>query len=238
METSGNGSDSYANSTPENTSTSGGVNNPRGEFERMQLPALNFLRSPLSFILDYSGILPPTSAHRESEPLVAVNGGPVTPDARPQSPARCVDTAGGGTSSGEVSIQIIGGGEQGGHSVLSQGRAEEASLVENGGSVSGMPARDNQSSARSDGGAGERVPLLPPSSSPSTGSGRVDAVGGRDLDEDSRDAYPRNDIQQFAKWTEQVLPFSLLLLVVFIRQHLQGTAFSVLPSKFTDLLLL
>ncbi|KAF3433243.1 hypothetical protein FNV43_RR24345 [Rhamnella rubrinervis] len=222
METSGNDSDPYANSTPENTSSSGGVNNPRGGFERMQLPVLNFLRSPLSFILDYSGILPPTSAHRESEPLVAVNGGPATPDSRPHSPARCVDATGGGTSSGEVSIQIIGGGEQVGHSVSPQAQAGEASLDENGGSVTGMPASDNQSSARSDGGAGERVPLLPPSSSPSTGSGRVDAVGGRDLEEDSRDAYPRNDIQQFAKWTEQVLPFSLLLLVVFIRQHLQG----------------
>jgi hypothetical protein len=32
----------------------------------------------------------------------------------------------------------------------------------------------------------------------------------------------RYDIQQAARWIEQVLPFSLLLLVVFIRQHLQG----------------
>ncbi|BBG98158.1 RING/U-box superfamily protein [Prunus dulcis] len=32
----------------------------------------------------------------------------------------------------------------------------------------------------------------------------------------------RYDIQQIARWIEQVLPFSLLLLVVFIRQHLQG----------------
>ncbi|CAA6654573.1 unnamed protein product [Spirodela intermedia] len=35
-------------------------------------------------------------------------------------------------------------------------------------------------------------------------------------------SYQRYDIQQAARWIEQILPFSLLLLVVFIRQHLQG----------------
>ncbi|KAK7394923.1 hypothetical protein VNO78_15464 [Psophocarpus tetragonolobus] len=35
-------------------------------------------------------------------------------------------------------------------------------------------------------------------------------------------SYQRYDIQHAARWIEQVLPFSLLLLVVFIRQHLQG----------------
>ncbi|XP_015877618.3 uncharacterized protein LOC107414042 [Ziziphus jujuba] len=228
METSGNGSDSYTNSTQENTSTSGGGggNNQRLGFGRMQLSALNFFRSPLSFLLDYSGILPPATNHRETEPLIAVNGGAASPDSRPQSPGPCVETVFGGTSSGEVSIQIIGGGEQegGGHSVPSQGQqAGEASLDRNGESVGGMPVSENQSSGgRSDNGAaaamaGGRVP------SPPAGSGRVDSVGVRSSgDDNSRDSYPRNDIQQFAKWTEQVLPFSLLLLVVFIRQHLQG----------------
>lgn len=234
METSGNDSDSYANSTQENTSTSGGAgvvgNNPRLGFGRMRLPALEFFRSPLSFILDYSGILPPATNHRETEPLIAVNGGAVSPDSRPQSPGPCVDTA-GGTSSGEVSIQIIGGGEQVGRSVPSQGQVGEASLDDNGGSVGVMPVSDNQSSGRSDGGAGRRVPLLPPS--PPAGSGRVDSVGGRSsVDDNSRDSFPRNDVQQFAKWTEQFLPFSLLLLVVFIRQHLQGTAFLLSFSPF------
>ncbi|CAH1433081.1 unnamed protein product [Lactuca virosa] len=32
----------------------------------------------------------------------------------------------------------------------------------------------------------------------------------------------RYDIQNVAQWIEQILPFSLLLLVVLIRQHLQG----------------
>ncbi|KAG6513287.1 hypothetical protein ZIOFF_023600 [Zingiber officinale] len=35
-------------------------------------------------------------------------------------------------------------------------------------------------------------------------------------------ANQRYNIQPIARWIEQILPFSLLLLVVFIRQHLQG----------------
>ncbi|KAJ4720264.1 RING finger and transmembrane domain-containing protein [Melia azedarach] len=64
---------------------------------------------------------------------------------------------------------------------------------------------DNEANAI---GTGENVPLVPPSSSE---------------DNTSRDSSHQSyDIQQFARWVEQVLPFSLLLLVVFIRQHLQG----------------
>lgn len=35
-------------------------------------------------------------------------------------------------------------------------------------------------------------------------------------------SYQRHYIQQATRWIEQVLPFSLLLLLIFIRQHLQG----------------
>lgn len=38
----------------------------------------------------------------------------------------------------------------------------------------------------------------------------------------------RYDIQNVAQWIEQILPFSLLLLVVLIRQHLQGNHFTFL----------
>lgn len=63
--------------------------------------------------------------------------------------------------------------------------------------------------------------------------------GGNAMEENSRDsAYQRYDIQQVARWIEQVLPFSLLLLVVFIRQHLQGTSFvTSFLRNFDDLVL-
>ncbi|KAH7564703.1 hypothetical protein JRO89_XS09G0008600 [Xanthoceras sorbifolium] len=35
-------------------------------------------------------------------------------------------------------------------------------------------------------------------------------------------SYQRYDVQLWAGWIEQILPFSLFLLLVFIRQHLQG----------------
>ncbi|KAL5799821.1 hypothetical protein ACOSQ4_032705 [Xanthoceras sorbifolium] len=56
---------------------------------------------------------------------------------------------------------------------------------------------------------GEAVPLVPPSSS-------MEGSASRDT------SYQSYDIQLIARWIEQVLPFSLLLLVVFVRQHLQG----------------
>lgn len=37
-----------------------------------------------------------------------------------------------------------------------------------------------------------------------------------------RSSSSRYDIQHLAKWVEQILPYSLLLLIVFIRLHLKG----------------
>ncbi|KAK3160455.1 hypothetical protein QOZ80_1BG0059700 [Eleusine coracana subsp. coracana] len=48
------------------------------------------------------------------------------------------------------------------------------------------------------------------------------AASGGEGGRESSSSYQRYDIQQVARWVEQILPFSLLLLVVFIRQHLQG----------------
>ena len=108
---------------------------------------------------------------------------------------------------GEVSIRIIGSTEQDSH------REEQANLVvTNDGSADAMTSspshRDVEGVSR-------------------TGSGNVDAeaggAGGDDIGANGRDSsYQRYDIQHAARWIEQILPFSLLLLVVFIRQHLQG----------------
>jgi E3 ubiquitin-protein ligase RNFT1 len=50
------------------------------------------------------------------------------------------------------------------------------------------------------------------------------AASGAEGGLESSSPYQRYDIQQVARWVEHILPFSLLLLVVFIRQHLQGHA--------------
>lgn len=65
--------------------------------------------------------------------------------------------------------------------------------------------------------------------------------GGSNRENGSTNAgstYQRYDIQQVARWIEQILPFSILLLVVFIRQHLQGmSAFLFLFFVYDSLLI-
>lgn len=67
------------------------------------------------------------------------------------------------------------------------------------------------------------------SASSPTGEGGESVTGG---DAAASSPYQRYDIQQAARWIEQILPFSLLLLVVFIRQHLQGTTTLLSLSLF------
>ncbi|CAN1333861.1 RING finger and transmembrane domain-containing protein 2 [Linum perenne] len=101
-----------------------------------------------------------------------------------------------GSGNGEVSIRIIGAGD---HHDSDRGQLRIASDDDGvGGGLSSNP-----SSTAEDGES-------PPDGNSSSGT------NGRDS------SYQRYDIQQAARWIEQVLPFSLLLLVVFIRQHLQG----------------
>ncbi|KAK7374117.1 hypothetical protein VNO80_07543 [Phaseolus coccineus] len=103
---------------------------------------------------------------------------------------------------GEVSIRIIGPAEQ-----EQQPREEQHSPPPAAGLAGGLAHSQNDAgltsaSPRSD--AAEESPVS----------------GGDGVGRDS--SYQRYDIQHAARWIEQVLPFSLLLLVVFIRQHLQG----------------
>ncbi|CAF1696996.1 hypothetical protein YC2023_034356 [Brassica napus] len=104
-----------------------------------------------------------------------------------------INSNGGG--GGEVAIRIIGNAEQ--DEVAESDITGAAQTTEVPGSSSASPVG---------GGTGEGG----------------ESVGG-DAAAASRDSpYQRYDIQQAARWIEQILPFSLLLLVVFIRQHLQG----------------
>ncbi|KAL6847991.1 hypothetical protein ACP4OV_022119 [Aristida adscensionis] len=100
--------------------------------------------------------------------------------------------AGAGAGPGEVSIRIVGPGEAG----TSSERGEDGVVEEE---------------AEAEAGAARAHPAEP---TPAAAAGE----GGRE----SSSSYQRYDIQQVARWVEQILPFSLLLLVVFIRQHLQG----------------
>ncbi|ESQ40009.1 hypothetical protein EUTSA_v10013616mg [Eutrema salsugineum] len=114
-----------------------------------------------------------------------------------------VSDASAGISNGEVAIRIIGNGEQDAetdNSGLREAAAHaQPEVLASGTQVDPLGAGDGASQSQ---------------------AAPVDSVAG---DAASRDSpYQRYDIQQAARWIEQILPFSLLLLVVFIRQHLQG----------------
>lgn len=87
------------------------------------------------------------------------------------------------------------------NSALSTGEVSIQIIRQENGEATGA-GEDNEGNAI---GEGETVPLVTSEGSTSRES-----------------SYQSYDIQQFARWVEQVLPFSLLLLVVFVRQHLQG----------------
>ncbi|XP_004240840.1 uncharacterized protein [Solanum lycopersicum] len=156
-------SNSNSSSSPHTSnSTAFGVN----------LSPLRVFRYPLSTFLEYSGLLRVRPENPETDLLLPDNPTP--------------NSSGSTTSSnGEVSIRIIGSGEN------DRVRTDDGSVMDGG-------EREEERGSNVEG-------------STSSGSGN------------NRDSsYQRYDIQQIARWIEQFLPFSLLLLVVFIRQHLQG----------------
>uniref|UniRef100_A0A5B7A1E3 Putative RING finger and transmembrane domain-containing protein 2-like n=1 Tax=Davidia involucrata TaxID=16924 RepID=A0A5B7A1E3_DAVIN len=182
--------------THTNSSSTGSSSSSSSNSRRygLQFPALSFFRSPVSTVLEHLGVLRPRSNNHETEALV------IDSDARQFH--RRLDDSGSASSSGsngEVAIRIIGSGEQ-----VSYDENDE-----NLGQIAG-PTSDHHVGDGAD--VGERASPL------AVDSGNGDVANGNNRDS----SYQRFDIQQVARWIEQVLPFSLLLLVVFIRQHLQG----------------
>lgn len=237
METLDGNSEQYEATVSSNTpSSSGGVNSDdnnsgdsNGVVDSITWYGMR-LRSPLSFLLDYSGIL--RSTHDSDEAEIVNNIGVPASESRSQLSMQSLDSAAVNSPAGEVAIRIIGVGEHD-HDQNQLERevgtyGDDLIMGERG----GVSALDE---GRGGIAASERVPLVSSSASSSSldGSGQVDGGGdaaGNGMESNSRDSssYQRYDIQQVAKWIEQILPFSLLLLVVFIRQHLQGITTSVL----------
>lgn len=151
-------------------------------------PIVRFLQAPVTTLFEYSGFLRPRSTNNdhESETLISVNS------------SGSSSTGGnndGSSNEGEVSIRIIGDGEEEG-----ERGGESGESVGIGG----------------DGGGREREVA---------DSSDVDGRNGsnnNDNNNNSESNQQRYDLQQVSRWIEQILPFSLLLIVVFIRQHLQG----------------
>ncbi|KAM7262478.1 hypothetical protein ACFE04_000161 [Oxalis oulophora] len=200
MESSGGAGSSSTDGYRGSPVTNSGSNNNNNNSRRYFSPSSIF-QAPISALLEYSGLLGNnTRSNHETETLINNTGGFRAEDSMVAAP----------NSNGEVAIRIIGAGEREnereGSEGLVVGQDSDVSLQQPAVSV-----EDNRS------GGGEGV-------SSQSGSGDGDLAGDRQAGTNGRDSSTnqRYDIQQAARWIEQVLPFSLLLLVVFIRQHLQG----------------
>ncbi|URE42672.1 RQC [Musa troglodytarum] len=222
MDTPSGGSDPYR---APSAGAAGG-----GSSRRYVIPysASNLIQAPLSALLEYSGILRPEASQSESERLIG--GGLPPPEVGPVRVDESSTSATGG--GGEVLIRIVGAGDQESLRVASS-QLHRATLGPGGQVNSGVvvPGELTAASAERQGGDGVRDNGVGEGASPSSSVPTSDsAFGGQSADGDvnmttgnNRDSsYQRYDIQRIAKWIEQILPFSLLLLVVFIRQHLQG----------------
>ncbi|KAJ6993173.1 RING finger and transmembrane domain-containing protein 2-like isoform X2 [Populus alba x Populus x berolinensis] len=217
MEGSGNISDPYRGRGGGNSNSSNN-SSPSSSRRYGMLSASSILQAPISLLLEYSGLLRTTrSTHQETESLIP--GGGLASTRLDDSSAAVV------SNNGEVAIRIIGSGEHehdrdgsGGLVVGQVGGGQNEVL----GQQQTMGADVLQGDLRSDhgGGGGDATGGAGSHQSSSVGGDgeAADGAGGNGRDS----TYQRYDIQQAARWIEQVLPFSLLLLVVFIRQHLQG----------------
>lgn len=219
MESPGGNSDAYRSHSSSSSSSS-------SSSRRFGLPsASSIIQAPLSALLEYSGILRAgagggRSNYSETEGLI---GGRL-------SGFRDEPAAASGND-GEVSIRIIGATEQehdreGTGLVVGQAREASAALSSEVVSAQSMSASaaalapDAPGDSRADRGVGEGISQSLNGNGDGEGGDGGGGGGGGGNGRDS--SYQRYDIQQAARWIEQVLPFSLLLLVVFIRQHLQG----------------
>lgn len=203
MEAPGSNADGYRGSSGSSNSRRYG----------MPLSASNIIQAPVSALLEYMRTRSSSSHHQESEGLI--NGGGVSAGFRDHMQSR-LDESAGVNNGGEVSIRIIGAGEQEHDSTVVQVTGQnEVSAQQMARTGSGTAALDGLGDSRSDRGAGDGASQ--------SSNGGADGEAGDGAGANNRDSsYQRYDIQQAARWIEQVLPFSLLLLVVFIRQHLQG----------------
>nr|PNR60565.1 hypothetical protein PHYPA_003358 [Physcomitrium patens] len=183
----------------------------------MQLSSANFLPGPVSALLELTGLLRGRGNASEGEQAGGASGG---------SAGRSSEGGRGGDGGAEVSIRIFGVGESepvqvsSGPGVASARNGTGSSSPQSVGGVVPMRIAGNESSGSIGGSTGGSVggSIGHASGGEERGEGLDNEAGGNGREGGSQ----RYDFQQLARWIEQVLPFTILLLMVFIRQHLQG----------------
>ncbi|KAF4363149.1 hypothetical protein F8388_011539 [Cannabis sativa] len=190
-----------------NSEMYGRINNSTRRFG-IQIPESNFIRAPLTAFLEHTGIFGGggTSVSQATRGLVGSRHSLIRNSLQEEDDEDdeydVVPGDGGEDEEDEVSIRIIGATEN----------QHELPTVD-GANVVLRSGNDN---------AG-------PSSGSEDSEGNAESGAGAGATSNSRDSspYQRYDIQHFARWFEQILPFTLLLLLVFIRQHYQGFSITI-----------
>ncbi|GKC25105.1 E3 ubiquitin protein ligase RNFT1-like protein [Tanacetum coccineum] len=198
METTDVSIDDSTNSDENLTGTSSVISSSNS------FPIIRFLNAPVTTVLEYAGVIRPrliNNEYHESESDRLIHDHEID-HTQARGSSDSVTSSSSNGENGEVSIRIIGGGDEGGDG----GESGEAGASVGG----GVGEREVADSSDVDGGNG------------GTGSG---SHGDSSYQQ-------RYDMQQVSRWVEQILPFSLLLMIVFIRQHLQGFFVTIYVSAF------
>ncbi|XP_023737752.1 uncharacterized protein LOC111885744 isoform X1 [Lactuca sativa] len=199
MEASGVNSDAHRGSLASTSTSDHHYHHPRRQNGNNPFSASNFFRSPVCAFLEYMGILQTQSIIHSDSSGSLINSGRTRNDSSPSM-----------DDSSEVSIRIAGSGEQNINQSSTVGTATQSeSLVHSISRAVSAATMDTQGDSRSDQGGAV------------SGNGDVESADGIGVNNSRDSTYQRYDLQQAARLVEQVLPFSLLLLVVFIRQHFE-----------------
>ncbi|KAI3704969.1 hypothetical protein L1987_75199 [Smallanthus sonchifolius] len=165
-------------------------------------PIVQFLQAPVTTLIEYSGVLRPRSSTDHHE----------SESESLISNNRRYDRSSSG-GSGTASSRSSNG---------DNGSSEVSIRIMRGGDQE--EERGEQTPVNRGDGGGEREVA---------GSGDVSGGTGGNNNNNVDSAYQqRYDLQQVSRWIEQILPFSLLLLIVFIRQHLQGLFVTIYITAF------
>ncbi|KAI3735065.1 hypothetical protein L6452_14552 [Arctium lappa] len=207
METTGvsvDNSNDLASSNPLSPSTriTSSNSSSRRTTSSSSFPVIRFLQAPVTTVLEYSGVFRPRSNNDYPESESLISNHHHNHHHHDVRSSSDSDTATSSSSSN---------GDNGEVSIRIIGAANQE---EQHGGEDGQPAAVN---------GGDRE---------MADSSDVDGGNGGSGSHSDSSYQQRYDMQQVSRWIEQILPFSLLLLIVFIRQHLQGFFVTIYVTTF------
>ena len=178
-----------------------------------------FIRTPLAALFQYSVLLifrrSSSSSSWETDGLIP------TSTASLDSFQYDHDSSSPASPREEVSIRIIDAGEQGREAITLDNDRSSSDQIYEAPAVSDISSSSESTSGVNSGG-------------PTANGEPANGGGVNDRGSFFRGYEYQQFIREISRFTRQILPFSLLLLVVFIRQHLQGTYLLLFPLSFVS----